>query len=128
LMPADITHMYDEAAPPTPTTPTPANATTKQNKSNAVFYVLCRTNWIYNRLARSTGNTGMTNIFYIDGEFVHEGDALLPADDLAILRGYGVFDYMRTYGGKPFRLDAHLKRLERSAALIGLDLPLPLRQ
>lgn len=67
----------------------------------------------------------MTSIYYIDGEYVRDDDATLPADDLAILRGYGVFDYMRTYGGKPFHLDAHLKRLQRSADLIGLDLPMP---
>ncbi len=70
----------------------------------------------------------MSNIYYIDGEFVSSDDALLPADDLAVLRGYGIFDFMRTYGGKPFHLDQHLKRLERSAGLIGLDLPLSIDQ
>ena len=68
----------------------------------------------------------MGNLFYVDGEFVGESDATLPADDLAILRGYGIFDFMRTYGGKPFHLDAHLKRLERSAQLIELELPMPI--
>lgn len=63
------------------------------------------------------------SIYYIDGEFVRSHDATLPADDLAVLRGYGVFDFMRTYGGRPFHLDAHLQRLERSARLIHLDLP-----
>ena len=48
----------------------------------------------------------MGNIFYIDGEFVDEADATLPADDLAILRGYGIFDFMRTYSGKPFHLES----------------------
>lgn len=64
------------------------------------------------------------SIYYIDGEFVRSHDATLPADDLAVLRGYGVFDFMRTYGGRPFHLDAHLRRLERSARLIHLDLPM----
>jgi branched-chain amino acid aminotransferase len=68
----------------------------------------------------------MSGIFYIDGEFVRSDDAAIPAGDLAVLRGYGVFDFMRTYGGKPFHLDAHLRRLERSAQLIDLPLPLPL--
>ena len=70
----------------------------------------------------------MTNIYYIDGEFVSSDDALLPADDLAVLRGYGIFDYMRTYGGRPFHLDAHLRRLQRSADLIQLDLPMSIDQ
>jgi branched-chain amino acid aminotransferase len=68
----------------------------------------------------------MTSIFYIDGEFVRSDDAAIPVDDLAILRGYGVFDFLRTYGGRPFDLGAHLRRLERSARLIHLDLPVSL--
>ncbi len=68
----------------------------------------------------------MTSIFYIDGEFVRSDDASIPVDDLAILRGYGVFDFLRTYGGRPFDLDSHLRRLERSARLIHLDLPVSL--
>lgn len=65
----------------------------------------------------------MLNIYYVDGEFVTSDEAVISATDLAVLRGYGVFDYMRTYGGKPFHLDEHLQRLRRSAELI--DLPLP---
>jgi branched-chain amino acid aminotransferase len=60
---------------------------------------------------------------YIDGQFVLDSDALIPATDLAVLRGYGVFDYFRTYGGRPFHLEAHLARLQRSAGLIGLEMP-----
>lgn len=65
----------------------------------------------------------MTNTYYIDGQFVTSDDASLPVNDLAILRGYGVFDFMRTYGGKPFHLEQHLDRLRRSAELIDLDFP-----
>jgi branched-chain amino acid aminotransferase len=65
----------------------------------------------------------MTNIFYIDGSFVREEQAQISATDLAVLRGYGVFDFLRTYGGKPFHLEAHLERLRRSAALIDLEVP-----
>ena len=60
-------------------------------------------------------------IFYIDGNFVDENEAVLPVTDLAILRGYAVFDFLRTYNGHPFHLEAHLRRLRNSAALIGLD-------
>jgi branched-chain amino acid aminotransferase len=65
----------------------------------------------------------MTSTYYVDGKFVQSDAAVIPANDLALLRGYGVFDFMRTYGGKPFHLDAHLHRLERSARLIDLELP-----
>jgi len=63
------------------------------------------------------------NIFYVDGQFVEENEARLPVTDLAVLRGYGIFDFLRTYNGIPFHLNDHLLRLERSARLIGLPLP-----
>jgi branched-chain amino acid aminotransferase len=43
--------------------------------------------------------------------------------DTALLRGYGVYEYLRAYAGKPFRLNEHLDRLERSCAI--LELPIP---
>ena len=48
------------------------------------------------------------SIYYIDGEFIDESEAVLPVTDLAILRGYAVFDFLRTYNGHPFHLEAHL--------------------
>lgn len=36
---------------------------------------------------------------------------------------FGVFETMRTYGGKIFMLEAHLKRLEKSANLLSIKLP-----
>lgn len=62
-------------------------------------------------------------VYYVDGAFVPAEEADIPVTDLAIGRGYGVFDFMRTYGGKIFQLEAHMARLERSAELILLDLP-----
>ena len=42
------------------------------------------------------------SIYYINGDFVDAAAAVIPASDLALLRGYGIFDFLRTYGGKPF--------------------------
>lgn len=47
----------------------------------------------------------------------------LHADDEGFLRGRAVFETLRVYGGTPFRLDAHLERLARSAASVGLPAP-----
>ena len=68
------------------------------------------------------------NIYYIDGEYVDADHACLPVDDLSVLRGFGVFDFLRTYGGRPFHLDDHLQRLNRSAELIGLGVGRPLKE
>lgn len=62
------------------------------------------------------------DIYYIDGEFVAEDKAVISAKDLAVLRGFGVFDFLITYNKRPFYLKEHVQRLENSAAKIGLSL------
>lgn len=63
------------------------------------------------------------SIYYVNGNFVPADQATLPVNDLSIVRGYGVFDYTRSYAGKPFKLHEHILRLERSAKAIQLALP-----
>jgi branched-chain amino acid aminotransferase len=63
------------------------------------------------------------NTFYIAGAFVPEDKATVSANDMSVLRGYGVFDFLRTYNRHPFRLQAHISRLANSARLIDLSLP-----
>ncbi|MFZ7125265.1 MAG: aminotransferase class IV [Desulfobacterales bacterium] len=63
------------------------------------------------------------DIYFIDGQFVETSKAVVSVKDLAVLRGYGVFDFLRTYGKRPFHLEDHLIRLQRSARLIGLPFP-----
>jgi 4-amino-4-deoxychorismate lyase len=47
-------------------------------------------------------------------------EPVIRADDEALLRGRAAFETLRVYGGRPFRLEAHLDRLTASAASIGL--------
>jgi 4-amino-4-deoxychorismate lyase len=47
-------------------------------------------------------------------------EPVLHADDQGVLRGRAVFETIRVYEGRPFRLEAHLDRLAASAARIGL--------
>ena len=51
------------------------------------------------------------------------GKALICPDDLGVLRGYGVFDVMKTVNGKIFLFDEHFKRLSDSADYLGVKLP-----
>ena len=65
----------------------------------------------------------MRTLVYIDDHFVDGEEAKVSALDLSVLRGFGVMDYFRTYGGKPFRLREHLERFIFSAEEIGLTVP-----
>jgi len=62
-------------------------------------------------------------VYYVNGEYVPASSAALGLNDLGIVRGYGVFDVLRTYGPAPFALREHLERLQRSAQSIELPLP-----
>ena len=50
----------------------------------------------------------------VDGVIGPAADARIPATDEGLLRGDGVFEVMRLYEGRPFELEEHLARLERS--------------
>ena len=63
---------------------------------------------------------------YFDGQILPNDAELLKTNDLGLLRGYGMFDYFRTYNGVPFRWDDYWARFENSAR--SLKLPLPLTQ
>lgn len=62
-------------------------------------------------------------IYYVNGDYLAAEQACLRINDLGIVRGYGVFDFIRTYNGVPFKLREHVQRLQNSAELIGLSLP-----
>jgi branched-subunit amino acid aminotransferase/4-amino-4-deoxychorismate lyase len=50
-------------------------------------------------------------------------EPVFHADDEGVLRGRAVFETLRVYGGRPFRLDEHLARLAASAERVGLPGP-----
>jgi branched-chain amino acid aminotransferase len=60
----------------------------------------------------------------IDGRLVPHAEARISVFDHGLLYGDGVFEGIRIYDRRIFRLDAHLARLEASAHAIGLRLPL----
>ena len=51
---------------------------------------------------------------------VEPDEPVLYADDTALVRGQAVFETVRVYAGRPFRLAEHLERLTASARRIGL--------
>ncbi|HWA75983.1 MAG TPA: aminotransferase class IV [Polyangiaceae bacterium] len=60
----------------------------------------------------------------IDGQPCAPEAARVSVFDRGFLYGDSVFETLRTYGGQPFALDEHIARLERSAALVGIRVPL----
>jgi len=66
----------------------------------------------------------MPQLIYLDGELVERDEAKVSVYDHGLLYGDGVFEGIRAYNGRVFRLDEHLKRLGRSARAILLDIPL----
>ena len=63
-----------------------------------------------------------SNISYINGEFISIENASIPINDLGIQRGYGVFDFLRVAGNKPFFIDDHLDRFFYSAEVMRLKI------
>ncbi len=65
---------------------------------------------------------------YIDGQYFDKDDAKVSVFDHGVLYGDGIFEGIRAYNGRVFKLEQHLRRLQESAASILLDLPLPLKK
>jgi branched-chain amino acid aminotransferase len=61
---------------------------------------------------------------YINGKLYDKEDAKVSVYDHGLLYGDGVFEGMRSYGGKVFRLQEHLDRLWESAQSIWLSIPM----
>lgn len=59
----------------------------------------------------------------INGILQRGDDAFISIHDPIVLRGDGCFEATRVYEGRPFRLWDHLRRLQRSAAALCIDLP-----
>jgi branched chain amino acid aminotransferase apoenzyme (EC 2.6.1.42) len=61
---------------------------------------------------------------YVDGKFVPAEEAAISIYDHGLLYGDGVFEGIRAYNGRVFRLEDHVKRLYDSAKAIMLEIPL----
>jgi branched-chain amino acid aminotransferase len=60
---------------------------------------------------------------WIDGRVVEASEARIPVTDHGLLYGDGLFEGMRVYGGRVFRLDDHLARFATGAKVLALELP-----
>ena len=63
-------------------------------------------------------------LVYIDGEYLPQEEAKISVFDHGLLYGDGVFEGIRSYKGRVFKLDEHLQRLYDSAKAIMLEIPI----
>jgi branched-chain amino acid aminotransferase len=61
---------------------------------------------------------------YLNGKILPAKEAVVSVFDHGFLYGDGIYETMRVYNGVLFKLDEHLRRLHRSASLIGLSIPM----
>src|SRR3954471_18198976 len=65
---------------------------------------------------------------WIDGKLFDKDDAKISVYDHGLLYGDGVFEGIRVYSGKVFRLAEHIERLYDSAKSIALDIPMSIAE
>ena len=65
----------------------------------------------------------MGEFFFLNGKIIKAIDAFLHITDIALLRGFGIFDFCRTQKGIPFLLDKYLNRFYNSARHVDLEIP-----
>lgn len=73
---------------------------------------------------KGRAKTAKESRIYIDGKFFSEADAKISVFDHGLLYGDGIFEGIRFYNGRVFRLEAHLERLWDSARSICLEIPI----
>lgn len=74
--------------------------------------------------ASGPGAGAKQGVIYIDGEFLPEAEAKISVFDHGLLYGDGIFEGIRFYNGRVFRLEEHLDRLWDSARSICLEIPM----
>ncbi|MGI6552346.1 MAG: branched-chain-amino-acid transaminase [Bacillota bacterium] len=70
----------------------------------------------------------MSLIIYLDGQYVAQEEAKISVFDHGLLYGDGVFEGIRAYHGRVFKLQEHLVRLYESARTIGLEIGLTMEE
>ena len=64
----------------------------------------------------------MKEIFYLNGKLVPREEAKISLLDYGFLFGFGLYETVRAYDGKPFRLENHLARLRYSGDRLGIKI------
>ncbi len=63
----------------------------------------------------------MGPIAYLNGQFLPADRLLIPVYDSGWMQGITISEQIRTFGGRPFRVEQHLARLRRGLTVVGLE-------
>src|SRR4051794_12624081 len=75
-----------------------------------------------NIMAKESSPIAADGLVYVSGSFRASADAAISVFDHGLLYGDGVFEGIRAYNGRVFRLERHIERLFDSAKAIRLDI------
>lgn len=60
---------------------------------------------------------------YLNGAFLPVSEAKIGVYDLGLLRGFGIYEALTTFGRTPFRMRDHMERFRRSATSLQIEIP-----
>jgi branched-chain amino acid aminotransferase len=78
---------------------------------------------VHREINSPTFRFSMTPYAYFNGQFTPQEKTRIQVTDLAFLRGYGLFDFLRVVAGHPIFIEDHLDRFEQAAEAMGLLMP-----
>jgi branched-chain amino acid aminotransferase len=65
----------------------------------------------------------MSRIAFVNDHFIDEDKATLGIQDLALQRGFGIFDFFKVRGNIPLFIDDYIDRFFQSAAFMRMNIP-----
>lgn len=65
----------------------------------------------------------MSSYCFLNGQILPLGEAKVSINDIGLLRGYGIYDGLAAFNGKPFRFADHFKRFLSGAHALNLNIP-----
>ena len=63
----------------------------------------------------------MTNYIFLNDNIIPDIDGSVSTGDRGLLYGDGIYETLRSYNGKPFKLSEHLERMRNSASLLRIS-------
>ena len=97
-------------------------ATSCRSKKNLVNITQKKTPTSVQEFIELVKYQNMSNYFCVNGKIVLAKNAKLQVTDLGLIRGYGIFDFLKVENGIPLFIEDHMIRFQNSAISMGLNM------